>query len=113
MRRPPKVAIIPTGTELVVVGTAAAPGQIVESNSLMLAAMVDDWGAEATRRQLVADDLDQLKAAVLDARSGLRYRGGERRLVCQGPRTIPRKRSRNSASSSYMVLPSGPDTRWY
>ena len=70
VRRPPKVAIIPTGTELVVVGTAAAPGQIVESNSLMLAAMVDDWGAEATRRQPVADDLDQLKAAVLDAVAG-------------------------------------------
>ena len=36
----------------------------------MLAAMVDDWGAEATRRQPVADDLDQLKAAVLDAVAG-------------------------------------------
>ena len=66
VRRPPRVVVIPTGTELVPVGSDLKPGDIIESNSLMLAAMVDEWGGESVRRQPVADDYDQVKAAVLD-----------------------------------------------
>src|SRR5919204_1848051 len=46
VRRRPKVAILPTGSELVEPGTPAQPGQIVEFNSVVLAAQVRDWGGE-------------------------------------------------------------------
>ena len=67
VRSAPKVAVIPTGNELVPAGAALKPGDITESNSLMLAAMIDEWGAEAGRLQPVLDDLSQVKAAVLSA----------------------------------------------
>ena len=67
VRSAPRVAVIPTGNELVPAGAALKPGDITESNSLMLAAMIDEWGAEAARLQPVPDDLSQVKAAVLKA----------------------------------------------
>jgi putative molybdopterin biosynthesis protein len=52
--RRPRVAIIPTGSELVELETAASgatlkPGQIVEYNTIVLAAQVEDWGGLAAR----------------------------------------------------------------
>ena len=67
VQRTPMVAIIPTGTELVPVGSVPRPGEIIEFNSLMLAGMIDDWGAEAARQLPVPDDLDKIEAAVLEA----------------------------------------------
>ena len=67
VRRAPMVGLVPTGTELVPVGTAAAPGEIIDSNSVMLSAMADEWGAQVVRRQPVPDDRGLLKAAVSDA----------------------------------------------
>ena len=64
VRRPPRVAIIPTGSELVPVGTTPEPGGIIESNSLMLAAMIAEWGGDADRRRPVPDDRELLQAAV-------------------------------------------------
>jgi len=63
----PRVAIIPTGSELVPAGAAWRPGQIPEFNSITLAAQVDGWGASATRLPIVPDDFDQLRAAVASA----------------------------------------------
>lgn len=49
VRRKPRVAIIPTGTELVTAEQAARnglkSGDIIEYNSLVLAAQVREWGA--------------------------------------------------------------------
>jgi len=67
VRRRPKVAIIPTGTELVLPGQGLKPGKIIESNSLVLAGLVEEWGAKATRRSPTPDDYDQLKEAIHDA----------------------------------------------
>ena len=64
VRRVPRAAVIPTGSELVPVGTAPEPGGIIESNSLMLAAMIAEWGGDAVRRKPVPDNLDKLRAAV-------------------------------------------------
>lgn len=47
VRRRPGAAIIPTGNELVPVGTRLKPGDIVEFNSLMLAGLVREWGGQA------------------------------------------------------------------
>jgi len=67
VRRRPRVAVIPTGDELVPPGQELRPGAIIEFNSLVLAGMVSQWGAEATRWQIVPDQWDRLRAAVAEA----------------------------------------------
>lgn len=66
--RRPRVAIIPTGTELVTAEQAAAagvrPGEIVEFNSLILAGLVEEWGGVATRLAPVPDRRELLRDAV-------------------------------------------------
>ena len=63
----PRVAVIPTGTELVPVGSPVKPGEIIEFNTLMLAGMIDEWGGEASRHHPVPDDYAQLKTSFLEA----------------------------------------------
>jgi len=68
--RRPRVAIIPTGTELVTVEAAAASleaGQIIEYNSLVLAAQVKRWGGIAIRWPIVPDNFDDTRSAVKKA----------------------------------------------
>jgi putative molybdopterin biosynthesis protein len=67
VRRRPRVAVIPTGTELVPVGSALKPGDIIEFNTLVLAGMVEEWGGEPTRLRSVPDNYDQLKATIEEA----------------------------------------------
>ena len=67
VRRQPRVAIIPTGTELVQAGSDVLPGQIIEYNSLVLGAQVQQWGSVATRWPIVADDFEMICAAVREA----------------------------------------------
>jgi len=63
----PVVAIIPTGTELVESGTDnMTPGTVVESNSHMLSAFCQQWGAIPLRHPIVADNRELLKRAVLE-----------------------------------------------
>ena len=64
VRRKPTVAIIPTGSELVPVGADPGPGDVVEFNSLVLAGMLQHWGAEPTRLSPVPDDPALLEKAV-------------------------------------------------
>ena len=66
--RRPRVAIIPTGSELVAVeGGAPEPGRIIEYNSLVLAAQIENWGGIPTRLPIVPDDLEAIRAAVTTA----------------------------------------------
>ena len=67
VRRKPSVAVIPTGNELVRVGSELKPGDIIEFNSLVLAGMVEEWGGEATTWETIPDDFDRLHDAVRDA----------------------------------------------
>jgi putative molybdopterin biosynthesis protein len=71
VRRRPKVAIIPTGTELVDPMSPAAerlrPGDILESNSYVQAALVSQWGAEPLRRRIVIDRREAILAALGEA----------------------------------------------
>lgn len=69
VRRKPRVAVIPTGSELVTVEQAAQlrPGDVIEYNSLVLAAQVESWGGRPTRWPIVADDFQAIKTAVAKA----------------------------------------------
>lgn len=60
-----RVLVISTGSELVAPGGALRPGQIYESNSIMLAAAVRDAGADVVATPAVSDDVARF-AAVLD-----------------------------------------------
>jgi molybdopterin molybdotransferase len=68
VRRRPRVAVISTGSELVSPGAELARGQIPESNSLLLAGLVADAGAEVVLRTTVADDDEGLRPALAAAR---------------------------------------------
>lgn len=63
-----RVGLIPTGSELVAHGQLPAPGQVVESNTVMAAAMLSELGATCTRYPMVKDDpaliRDTVKRAV-------------------------------------------------
>jgi putative molybdopterin biosynthesis protein len=63
----PRVAIIPTGSELVEPGAEVPPGAIIDFNSRVVAAFVEEWGGEARRLPHVRDDLQQIKTAVQSA----------------------------------------------
>lgn len=65
--RRPRVALLPTGTELVQPGAELKPGDIVEYNTRVLGAMVRTWGGEPLRRAITVDDWDKLKDAVTRA----------------------------------------------
>lgn len=56
-----RVLVVSTGTELVSPGTALAPGQIYESNGVMLAAAVRDAGAEVIASPTTGDDVDAFR----------------------------------------------------
>jgi len=65
--RRPKVAILPTGSELVPIGDPVSPGEIIEYNSLVLASQVKSWGGEATRLPITEDNFDQICSRVSQA----------------------------------------------
>lgn len=75
--RQPRVAIIPTGSELIrladdpgadeSIASLIEPGDIVEYNSIVLAAQVSAWGGLPTRSMIVPDQFEAIKAAVYAA----------------------------------------------
>ena len=67
VRRQPRVAIIPTGSELVVPGDAPFPGQVIEYNSIVLGAQVQEAGGMFTRWAAQPDDPNAIRSAVLEA----------------------------------------------
>ena len=67
VRRLARVAIIPTGDELVKIGSKVEPGQIIEYNSLMLAAQAQQWDAVSTRYPPVPDRKEAIKVSLLKA----------------------------------------------
>ena len=71
--RKPKVAIFPTGDEIVEPEDAIAPdgtlrdGEIIDANSRMFRAMAQEQGAEPHRFPILPDDYDSIKDAVSKA----------------------------------------------
>jgi putative molybdopterin biosynthesis protein len=65
--RKPKVAILPTGTELVPIGSKLKAGDILEYNSLVLASQIKQMGGEPTRYPITKDDFDLICERVKEA----------------------------------------------
>jgi putative molybdopterin biosynthesis protein len=65
--RKPKVAILPTGTELVPIGSKLKAGDILEYNSLVIAAQIKQMGGEPTRYPITKDDFDLICQQVAEA----------------------------------------------
>jgi putative molybdopterin biosynthesis protein len=69
VRRRPRVAVIPTGSEIVEPGTPLKRGDIIEFNSQVLGGLAREWGAEFIRMPIVSDDTAKIRSALLDAHS--------------------------------------------
>jgi putative molybdopterin biosynthesis protein len=63
----PKAAIIPTGSEVVPAGARRNRGDIPDFNSTVIAAYLQEWGAEPLLYPIVSDDPEKLLAAVTKA----------------------------------------------
>lgn len=64
--RRPRVAILSTGDELVELGETPAPGQIINSNSLSLAAAVRESGGEPLLLGIARDEVGSLRAKLAE-----------------------------------------------
>lgn len=73
-----RVLVISTGSELVTPGTALRPGQIYESNSIMLAGAVRDAGAELVAVATAEDEVAQF-SSIID-----RYAGDADLIITSG-----------------------------
>ncbi|OBH64135.1 molybdopterin molybdenumtransferase [Mycobacterium colombiense] len=73
-----RVLVISTGSELVTPGTALLPGQIYESNSIMLAGAVRDAGADLVGVATAEDEVAQF-SSIID-----RYAGDADLIITSG-----------------------------
>ncbi|WP_300011914.1 gephyrin-like molybdotransferase Glp [Pseudonocardia sp.] len=71
VRRRPVVLVLSTGSELVAPGTPLRPGQIYESNGPMLAAAVEEAGAQARLLRYVPDDVEEFLARLGEQIAGV------------------------------------------
>ena len=60
----PRVAIIPTGDEIVPPGGSPRAGEITEFNSAIFSAMLSRWGAQGAAWTIVPDDPAKIEAAL-------------------------------------------------
>ena len=67
VRRAPHVVVIPTGDELRPLGSEPAPGELVDTNSLMLVAQAREAGCTVEAFAVVPDDPARIGAALGDA----------------------------------------------
>lgn len=65
--RAPVVGILPTGDEMRPIGTDVAPGELLDTNSLMLAGQAREFGCQALLLPIEPDDPGRLAEVILDA----------------------------------------------
>jgi len=64
VRRRPVVLVLPTGDEVRPIGTVTGPGEILDTNSVMLATQAREVGCEARCLPVEPDDPDRIAAVV-------------------------------------------------
>ena len=67
VRRQPVVAILPTGDEMRPIGSSLGPGELLETNSLMLAAQARELGCEVVLLPIEPDDQARIAGRIHDA----------------------------------------------
>lgn len=67
VRRRARVDVLSTGNEVVPVSARPRPGQVRDVNSLALACLAQDAGAEARTRGILPDRLETLRTALLES----------------------------------------------
>ena len=67
VRHRPVVSIIPTGSELVEPGSELKKGDIIDFNSTMLAALAEECGAHAVKKNIVNDNVVFLRKTIADS----------------------------------------------
>jgi putative molybdopterin biosynthesis protein len=67
VRRAPVVGILPTGDEMRPIGSDLAPGELLDTNSLMLAGQARELGCEVVVLPIEPDDPERLTGAIRDA----------------------------------------------
>src|SRR5579862_4681020 len=70
VRRKPLVLVLPTGDEVRPIGAELGPGEILDTNSLMLAEQAREAGCEARCLPIEPDDPERIAAAVREAAAG-------------------------------------------
>jgi len=78
-RRRPRVAVLATGDELIAAGASPAPGQIHNSNAVVVAGLVERAGGEPIHAEPVGDDPAATRSAIgaaLDAADVVVVTGG-------------------------------------
>ncbi|MBE0584564.1 MAG: molybdopterin biosynthesis protein, partial [Desulfofustis sp.] len=65
--KPPRVTVMPTGSELIAPGMASKPGEIIEFNSRILGGHLKQWGADVITHEPVPDDPERLREAIQQA----------------------------------------------
>jgi len=65
VRAKPRVGIMPTGDEIRPIGAALQVGDITDSNSTVLASLVEEWGGTATIWPITPDQPELLEKAIL------------------------------------------------
>lgn len=61
----PRVAVIPTGTEVVDLGSELEEGQIYDVNSYTLTSVLAENGGAVTKSPIVPDSFEQVKSAIM------------------------------------------------
>ncbi|MBO8169260.1 MAG: molybdopterin biosynthesis protein [Thermoanaerobacteraceae bacterium] len=67
VRRKPRVAVMPTGTELVLPGNDLKPGDIVEFNGTVISSFIYQWGGEPEIQPVTEDDERLLRERLVAA----------------------------------------------
>ena len=67
VHKKPKIAIIPTGDELINPGKEMIPGKIIEYNSKIIKCLIYEWGGKAIIYKIVKDIPLDLKRILLEA----------------------------------------------
>ncbi|HLH65664.1 MAG TPA: molybdopterin biosynthesis protein [Solirubrobacteraceae bacterium] len=65
VRRAPVVAVLPTGDEIRPLGSKLAPGELPDTNSLMLSCQARELGCETLLLDIEPDDPERIAAAIL------------------------------------------------